>query len=262
MFLQTLTLAAALVMNNQTPFVATEAETILARPVTPYELVAAKAAPAIVNIKFVMSIDGGFGGEEMNEENEVAGVLIDASGIVLLSSSSMFGYEGMGFQVRPSDIKVFVGDDTEGMAAEVMVRDRDRDLAWLRITDDVEEDLPSIDFASGAEATLGQTMLQVWKLDKFFDRAPYVSEAKVAATVTKPRPLFVASGEVNMGLPVFNESGQPLGLVVMQLPTQEEMEAISANMFGQMVFGQTVLPAAEVHKATAAALASLEDEEE
>lgn len=263
MFLQSLTLAAAIVSGGAVPFESALPIVSDSQPASPYELVARAAAPAIVNVKFVMSFEGGPGGEEASEENEVHGVIIDPSGIVLISSASMFGYDGMGFQVRPSDIKIMVGSDTEGLAAKVLVRDRDRDLAWLKITDEVEEVLPAIDFGNGGKASLGQRLLQVWKLDKFFDRAPYVSEGKVAAIVSKPRDLFIAAGEVTMGLPVFAEGGSPLGFVVLQLPTQEEMAAMSgSNMFAQMAFTRTVLPAAEVSKATAAAMASLEDEEE
>lgn len=228
---------------------------------SPYAAVAAAATPAIVNIKFVMHYDAG--GGDQSEESEVHGVIIDPAGIVLISSASMFGYEGMGVQVRPQDIKILVGDDTAGLDAEVLMRDRERDLAWLRITDEVAEPLASINFAEGAKATLGQTMLQVWKLDKFFDLAPYVSAGKVASIVSKPRDLFIASGEISMGLPVFDESGRPLGFGVLQLPTEEELSAMGgSNMYTNMIFARTILPASAVHEATKQALAALDDGED
>jgi len=224
-----------------------------------YESVAESVAPAIVAVKFVMAMEGA--GE--NQDNEIHGVLIDPSGIVLVSSASMFGVEGMGMSIRPQEIKILVGDDTAGLEAEVLVRDRERDLAWLRITEEIESPLPAIDFAAGAEASLGQTLLQVWKLDKFFDRAPYVSEGKVASRVSKPRTLFIASGEITIGLPVVNVDGAPLGFGVLQLPTQEEMAAMSgSNMYSRMIFARTILPAAEVAEATAQALATLDEDEE
>jgi hypothetical protein len=224
-----------------------------------YASVAESVAPAIVAVKFVMSMEGA--GE--NQDNEIHGVLIDPAGIVLVSSASMFGVEGMGMSIRPQEIKILVGDDTTGLEAEVLVRDRERDLAWLRITEEVESPLPAIDFAAGSEATLGQTVLQVWKLDKFFDRAPYVSEGTVASRVSKPRNLFIASGEITIGLPVVNVEGSPLGFGVLQLPTQEEMAAMSgSNMYSRMIFARTILPAAEVAQATAQALATLDEDEE
>ncbi len=224
-----------------------------------YASVAASVAPAIVAVKFVMAMEGM--GE--NQDNEIHGVLIDPAGIVLVSSATMFGVEGMGMSIRPQEIKVLVGDDTTGLEAEVLVRDRERDLAWLQITEELESPLPAIDFTAGSEATLGQTLLQVWKLDKFFDRAPYVSEGRVASLVTKPRSLFIASGEITIGLPVVSEVGSPLGFGVFQLPTQEEMAAMSgSNMYSRMIFARTILPAAEVAQATAQALATLDEDEE
>lgn len=255
--LTVLTLAAAAILNAPALAPAVPA----AQPDNPYATLAESVAPAIVGIRYVMSYEGG--GIEESEENEIHGVVIDPAGIVLISSASMFGYEGMGMQIRPQDIKVLIGGDTQGKAAEVLVRDRDRDLAWLRITDELDAPLAAVDFAAAAEAAPGQTLLQVWKLDKFFDLAPYISAGKVAAVVTKPRDLFIASGEITMGLPVFDEFGNTLGFGVLQLPTEEELAAMSgSNMYSNMVFARTVLPAATVHAATTQALASLEDEEE
>jgi len=256
-----LTVAAALL--TALPTDAPAAAPVPAQPDNPYALVAAAAAPAIVNIHFVMRFDAGGGGGEQSQENEVHGVLIDPSGIVLISSASMFGYEGLGVQITPQEIKVMVGPDTAGLDAEVLMRDRERDLAWLRITAEVEEPLPSINFAEGTKATLGQKLLQVWKLDKFFDLAPYVTAGRVGAVVTKPRELFIANGEIAIGLPVFDEAGHPLGFSVLQLPTEEEMSAMSgSNPYAAQLFARTVLPAEAVHAATEQALAALEGDED
>ncbi len=257
MFVSTVIVCAALALVSPAPVTPAPAPATVDGGV--YASVAASVAPAIVAVKFVMAMEGM--GE--NQDNEIHGVLIDPAGIVLVSSASMFGVEGMGRSIRPQEIKILVGGDTAGLEAEVIMRDRERDLAWLQITEELEGPLPAIDFAAGTEATLGQTLLQVWKLDKFFDRAPYISEGTVASLVTKPRELFIASGEITIGLPVVSESGSPLGFGVLQLPTQEEMSAMSgSNMYSRMIFARTILPAAEVAQATAQALATLEDEEE
>jgi hypothetical protein len=258
MFVLTAIVCAALALVSPAPVTPAPAPALAIDDGGVYASVAESVAPAIVAVKFVMAMDGG-----ENQDNEIHGVLIDPAGIVLVSSASMFGVEGMGMSIRPQEIKILVGDDTAGLEAEVLVRDRERDLAWLRITEEVESPLPAIDFAAGAEATLGQTVLQVWKLDKFFDRAPYISEGRVAAQVSKPRNLFIASGEITIGLPVVNVEGSPLGFGVLQLPTQEEMAAMSgSNMYSRMIFARTILPAAEVAEATTQALATLDEDEE
>jgi hypothetical protein len=233
-----------------------------ATPEDDYAALAEKVAPAIVGIHYVMAVEGGGADFDQSQENEIHGVLIDPKGIVLISSAAMFGYEGMGVQIRPQEIKILIGDDTQGKAAEVVVRDRERDLAWLRITDDLDGPLPAVDFENAADARPGQTVLQVWKLDKLFDRAPYISAGTVAAVVAKPRDLFIGSGEITMGLPVFSPDGKTLGFCVLQLPTQEEIAAMSSsNMYSNMIFARTVLPARTVQAATTQALAVPDDEE-
>lgn len=225
-----------------------------------YTKLAETVTPALVSVKFVMDFDGGFGASE-SEESEVHGVMVREDGIVMVSSAMMFGYEGMGFEVRPRDIKIKVGDDTEGVAAEVIIRDRERDLAWLKITEPGETKFAAVSFDGGAPVGLGAGVLQVMKLDSYFDKAAYIIEGKVASVVRKPRDLFVASGEVSIGLPVFDRSGTVVGFGVLQLPEQAEMAAMQNSLSAQLVFAHTVLPAADVAGATAAALASLEDEE-
>ena len=259
------TLTAALVAWSfiQSP-AAIEAPAPAARVVSSSEATYAKlakdVAPAIVNIKFVMDFDSGFGGEE-SEESEVHGVMIREDGIVLVSSAMMFGYEGMGFEIRPREIKVLVGEDTEGLDATVIIRDRERDLAWLRIAPKAEQKFAAVAFAGGSSVNLGAEVLQVMKLDKYFDRAAYIVEGKVAAIVSKPRSLFVASGNVTVGLPVFASDGAVVGFGVLQLPEQDEMMAMQNSMTGQLVFAHTVLPAADVAAATNRALADLDNDE-
>lgn len=227
-----------------------------------YAALVEKVAPAMVLVKYVMSYDG----EDDTEEEEMDGLVIDPSGVVLISSAMMFGPEYLGVSARPREIKVILPGETEGLVAEVIVRDRELDLVWLRIiTPDSSEPrtFKHVSFKNDAKPSLGQEVLQVWKLDKFYDRAPYVSSARVAATVTKPRELFIASGEVTIGLPVFDTSGNVLGFGVLQLPDEEEMSAMTGtNPYSRMIFTRTMLPASRVATATETALATLEEDGE
>ncbi|KAA0216214.1 MAG: hypothetical protein DYG94_05775 [Leptolyngbya sp. PLA3] len=226
-----------------------------------YAALVEKVAPAMVTVKFVMAYEN----EDDTTEEEIDGLTIDPSGVVLVSSAMMFGPEYLGVAARPREIKIILPGQAESMDAEVIVRDRELDLVWLRIIV-AESDKPRtfkhVSFKSDAKPALGQEILQVWKLDKFYDRAPYVSSARVAAMVTKPRELFIASGEVTIGLPVFDTSGTVLGFGVLQLPDKEEMDAMtSTNPYSRMIFTRTMLPASRVATATETALATQEDED-
>lgn len=226
-----------------------------------YAALVEKVAPAMVTVKYVIAYDG----EDDTEEEEMDGLVIDPSGVVLISSALMFGPEYLGMAARPREIKVILPGETQGIDAEIIVRDRELDLVWLRILV-AESDKPRafkhVSFKNEARPSLGQEILQVWKLDKFYDRAPYVSSARVAAKVAKPRELFIASGEVTIGLPVFDTSGNVLGFGVLQLPDENEMNAMTSNNpYSRMIFTRTMLPASRVASATETALATLEDQD-
>lgn len=230
-----------------------------------YNTVKEAVVPAIVRVKVVMSMESTWGGDPEEQEMEVAGVLISADGQVLLTNSMMGGLYGMmgGFQMTPRDIKVMIGDDTEGVPATLVARDSDRDLCWIKLDDEPEEALPFINIAEDTvRPTLGQQIFQVKRLGEFFDRAPVINEARVTAELSKPRDLLYAGeGDVEVGLPVVDASGKFAGLVVTQLPGSDEMESAGGFDNWSDSYIWAILPAAEIAKATGDAMSLLEEEE-
>jgi len=234
-------------------------------------------APKLVTVKFILKMemggqmgDYGMGGEE--SEQEISGVLIDAKGLVLTSNTQLGGFaemfrgmmgEDAGITATPKDVKVLIGDDTEGLKAEVVARDRELDLAWVRIietpaaADGKPKTFDALDTSRPGSAKVGDKVYVVEKLGKFFDRAPIVIEDRVAGVTKKPRPLFVPMGmlSASMGKPVFTADGALLGMVVMQAP-----DADAGGGFGgfdeMRAFSGMILPAGEIAKATERALAT------
>lgn len=229
-----------------------------------YKKLIADAAPAIVTIKFVMKFEGGgdmFGQQE--QEAEASGILIDDKGLVLCANSQIGGLFGLISRMRqmdvsmtPTDMKVLIGDDTEGVDADIIARDSELDLAWIRIKEPKADGYPFIDLSKGVAAGVGDRVFAVTKLGKFFDRVPYVAEGRVAGKAAKPRELLLPNGfEPSVGLPVFGESGVVVGVAIVQLPDAEDLEA-NPDLLQE---AQTaVLPIADVNKATTRALESVE----
>ncbi|MBL8759143.1 MAG: hypothetical protein JNK35_12020 [Phycisphaerae bacterium] len=220
------------------------------------KLLADKSA-AMVTVKFVSKISMQ-GRDDFERETETTGVMIDGKGLVLCTSMQMGGvpaqYKGM-VTVTPTNIKVLVGDDTEGVSAKVITRDTDLDLAWVRIDKAPEKPYTFVDFAAGskAEVKVGDQLLMVDRLGKFFDRAPLVGEMRVGAILKKPRTLYYPSGVMNRyGVPIFSGDLKAVGFAVLQSPSAEDEAADSDGSGGrdQLV----VLPAAEVVSATERAL--------
>lgn len=210
-------------------------------------------SPAIVTIKFVLKIS--MGGSDEERETEVAGVMIEPDGMVMASnlqlggvSEAMRSFMSAGMSMTPKDIKVLVGDDTEGVEAKLVARDSELDLAWVQVTKKPEKPYAAIDFSAGAKAVQGQTLYSIERLGKFFDRTPTVNSFEVGAVVAKPRKLLVPSERLGAGLgtPIFSNDLTVVGVTVLQLPSKEELEAEQGMMGAQRGVGEVILPAEDV----------------
>ncbi|MBU6414465.1 MAG: hypothetical protein KGS45_13465 [Planctomycetes bacterium] len=211
-----------------------------------------KHSPALVHVKFVLKIEGMGQDREMPEE--IGGIMIEDSGLVLVSNfqtggmASMMGANGM--SATPREIKVLIGDDQEGVDATLIARDSEADLAWVKITDPKGKKYDAIDFSKGASPDLGDEVIFVGRKGKYFDRVPFVQMHRIEAVTKKPRHLFLVETQA-YGSPAFSSEGAPVGVVIFQTPNREESEGASMDMSDRG--GLAILPAADIMTATARA---------
>ncbi len=215
---------------------------------------ASKFAAPFVTIKFVLKMEGQFGDRE--NETEATGVMIEPDGLVLASSSQLgtprfmrqFG------NARPTDLKVLIGDDTEGLPATVMARDTELDLAWVKLKEPSKKKLEYMDLAKSGKPQVGDSLVFLRRMGKYFDRAVTVGQFRVAGKTTKPRELIVPGGGASLepGLPAFTAQGEVVGFVVLQLPDAEELESNFGAFagLGRDIGSGLILPTADVIKAT------------
>ena len=227
-----------------------------------FEALAATHAPTIVTIKFVLKISVGGMGEQENE-TETFGVMVDSKGLVMVSNTTLGGFGGMmrrfrgtEVSIKPTNIKVLVGDDTVGVDAKLIARDTELDLAWVRIEKPSDKGYAALDLKVGAELKLGEKFFVVSREGKFFDRVASVQEGRVAAVAKKPRHLFLPGSE--LGMPVFNSAGKIVGISVLQMPSGDENEG-GMSMFGGSSGGPAILPVAEIVTATERALKTADE---
>jgi len=209
--------------------------------------------PSVVTLKFVLKIKGG--GGEQESETEISGVMIDPKGLVICSGTQTGGFNesmrrrigrGGDFSVTPTDMKVLIGDDSEGVEAKIVARDTDLDLAWVQITKPADKPYDYVDLSKGPSARPGEEAFVVRRMDKFFDRAEVISEGWIAGVVKKPRELYVPGGTIGTanGLAAFNANGDPLGFLIMQMSDEDESRSARGAS------GTFILPNTEVIKAT------------
>ncbi len=226
-----------------------------------YKKIVDEAGPTLVTVKFTLKSEGE-GGMGDNED-EITGVVIDPKGLVLCSYWSMGGAMAImrgGPAPSPTDVKVLIGDDTEGKKAKVLSHDSELDLTWVQLDEAPATPLKAVNLEKAAAATMGQRVYELMRMDKYFDRAHVIYEGRIAAITEKPRHLYapgrgVFAGRSDLGMPIFSADAGIVGFVVVQVPDKETMEA-SENAGG----GPMILPAAEVAKATKRALEAHEKE--
>jgi len=228
------------------------------RAATPnaYDRLLAQQAPALVTIRYVLKTEDEEG-SPFEEDREISGVMIDPVGVVLCSNAQMAGAtapEDFDVKTSASDFKVLIGDDTDGLDAHILTRDRELDLVWLRVKNADKKTFPFLDLTKSANAHPGDRLMTIVRLAKFFDHAPIVYEGLVAGLLHKPRDLFApGSGlEGEAGLPVFDAEGGFVGIFVAQMPEREDHQADASATAG--VLDVFILPAKTVAQATKRAM--------
>lgn len=228
-----------------------------------YNKVIDQTSNALVTVKFVLKLQGAGGPQEI--EREFTALMIEKGGLVLCSSvqlgtSRLFRRQGA--SVTPTDIKILIGDDTEGVEAKLLTNDPELDLSWVQIKKPDEKGYKSLDLAKSKMAVLGDRMFSVKRMDKFFDRALVVNEGYLGGVTKKPRELLIPTsslefGQANIGMPVFGDDGSIVGISVLQSADPEDIEG-GARPAAEVL----ILPVAEVNKATEKAKTVTPEEEE
>jgi hypothetical protein len=211
--------------------------------------IAADRAKAIVTIKFIAKGDG------EDQEVEVPGTLISGDGLVLTSN---FFFQGS----SPSEIKVLVGDDTQGVDATFVARDTELGLAWIRTDAKPETAYSFVDFAKGTTAVMGDEVIAVRKMGKFFGQTPVINEAKIAAVTAKPRTLLIPTNGLSMrgdiAVAIYTKAGALVGLTSFIMPEEDEMGGSGNPMRG--ADNGMILTAKDVAEATTKAIESAASE--
>jgi S1-C subfamily serine protease len=220
--------------------------------------IATDRAPALVTIKFVLVASGPGGDQEI--EAEAGGLVIDPKGLVLVSNLEMGGSPGrQRARAQTKDIKVLIGDDTEGVPAKLIGRDSELELAWVQIDTPADTPYSFVDLSKGASVRVGETLVGLDRMNKYFDRTLVAFTTSVGGLAKKPRNLIIpVGGKIEwIGLPMFNLGGELAGVSVVQMiGADEEDPSAMRNLGRQAGFdrGLKVLPVAEIAASTARAV--------
>lgn len=220
---------------------------------------------AIVNVRVVLKMRMSMGGREMqsmDDSVETVGTVIDPAGLTVLSLGSlnpgammnrlMGGVSGsqdrIDFGSEPTDVKIRLPDGRE-LAARIVLRDEDLDLAFLRPTVKPDKPLVAIDLKDAGTPAMLDAVVVLSRLGRVGGWAPAASLQSIGAIIERPRTFFVIDpgADGDMGTPAFMPSGKVVGLLTMR-----SVQAGRTGMFSMMSGSEglgllpVILPAADV----------------
>lgn len=189
-------------------------------------------ASAVAKISFQAEglKDGPANISDREQKMETLATLIDGNGMAVTALSNIDpsrDLTGREFRTRLGtlsleanavlkEVKLILGDGTE-IPAEIVMRDVDLDLAFLRPRDGSKElkgvKFQALDLKDGASANVADDVVTLGRMDEVLNRAPSVTRGSITSVTRKPREFLRASGAA-LGCPTFSTDGKLLGIAV------------------------------------------------
>lgn len=156
---------------------------------------------------------------------EVTGTVVDPSGLTVVALSACdpsdilqrIGNE-MKIETEVSDVKILQEDNSE-IPAEIVLRDKDLDLAYIRPKAKVAAPLAAVDLSKSSTAQVLDEVVTLNRLNRASARAHSASIERISAVIQKPRTFYIPDSSMTstgVGSPVFALDGNILGMVVMR----------------------------------------------
>ena len=214
-------------------------------------------ASAVVAIRYVLSQSAY--GQEMQQPMEAQGLVIDPEGLVLAPASelegSVFtsafrgplnGSEGPEFSYSDYRVLVMANGREQEYEAEVLAKDTEADLAWLKLTEPPTEPMVYVEFPEESSLEVGDRYFTLGRMSEKRGRAPMVITGIVGGRMEIPRPGLLATyGEGA----VFDDQGRPAGLLVSP-PTSTQPAFGSVTAMMEQFLTRMILPAPVIRRAT------------
>ena len=224
---------------------------------------------AVVTVKLVVKTKfsmPGMGMPDNESKKDVTGTVVDPSGLTLLALSALdpgnmlqnmlggLGDEEAKFKMETelNDAKILLEDGTE-LPAEVVLRDKDLDLAFIRPKAKPASPMPALDLTRAGQAQVLDQVIALNRLGQAASRVYAASVERVSAVVQKPRLFYVPDSTMtatSMGCPAFTLDGKLLGVFVMRTMKTQAAGAGLMAMFSMQPGNVTsvIVPAADILK--------------
>lgn len=192
---------------------------------------------AVVTIRLVVEERfsfGGLGSEKSESITETTGTVIGKDGLTVASLnasnptsmisdmlSGLGGDEDLGFQFSVdsdlSDVTMIL-DNGDEISADVVLRDRDLDLIFLRPTEPRAGGFQALTLSSAPAVKQFDRLVMLGRLGKVANRAISGGFPRVSAVMEKPRKFYVVTGGATgaLGEPAFDMKGNFVGMSALR----------------------------------------------
>lgn len=220
-----------------------------------------KHKDAVVTVQIVLRSKVTISGNDQSNEarQEITGTVIDPSGLVVLSLSvtdpgsfmrRMLSEENQRFKLETelSDIKILLPDGGE-VPAEVVLRDADLDLAFLRPKSKPASPMIALDLSNAGKAEVLDEVISVNRMGRAAGRVHAASLERISAIMQRPRLLYIPMGGMTttaLGCPAFTSDGKVLGIFVVRGIREAGTGGMGGSQSGNVT--ATIIPAADVLK--------------
>ena len=170
--------------------------------------------------------------QSSESKSEANGTVLTPEGLTVVSlsetdpssvmESMMAGSPRMnGFKVDSvvQDVRILRANGEE-VPAEVILRDKELDMAFIRPLERPETAFEYIDFSEVGEPRLLDQVISISILGKVARRAHSASVERIDAIVSKPRTFYIPGRDptnTNLGSPAFTLDGQPIGVFLIRV---------------------------------------------
>jgi len=199
---------------------------------------------AVARINFTTDDAKGlpFNVPEREQKFETRGTLIGSDGLVVTALSMLdpsrqisgrtystpAGQIKIDAAVTLKEVKIIMPDGTE-LPADVVMKDADLDLAFIRPKPDAKElkavVFKPIELTNNATADIADDVVTVSRTDEVLNRQPAIERGHVTALIRKPRMFICATG-TEYGCPTFTTDGRLLGITVNRFAKDKSPQAV------------------------------------
>jgi S1-C subfamily serine protease len=180
---------------------------------------------AVVTVELVQKVAASGRYQAREAKKDLTGTVVDGSGLTVIALSAADPAElyrrlsqEYKTEIEISEVKLLLDDGTE-LPAEIVLRDKDLDLAFIRPKTKPATPMPAIDLSKSGHAQVLDQVIALNRLKRGAGRAYAASVERISAVVQKPRTFYIPDSgvtETGMGSPAFSLDGNVLGIFVMR----------------------------------------------